>query len=87
MYPKKCVYRDNGHDIEPAVDTKTEQKLKVIMTSPDQREGTPLGVRTMEEPRKDNGRTKDKSKNGSGACEPFGFFCFAKSLKSRRKCS
>ena len=55
MYPKKCVYRDNGHDIEPAVDTNTEQKLKVIMTSPDQREGTPLGVRTMEEPRKDNG--------------------------------
>ena len=59
MYPKKCVYHDNGHDIEPAVDTKTEQKLKVIMTSPDQREGTPLGVRTMEEPRKDNGRTKE----------------------------
>lgn len=55
MYPKKCVYRDNGHDIEPAVDTRTEQKLKVIMTSPDQREGTPLGVRTMKEPRKDNG--------------------------------
>lgn len=41
MYPKKCVCRDNGHDIEPAVDTRTEQKLKVIMTSPDQREGTP----------------------------------------------
>ena len=59
MYPKKCVYRDNGHDIEPAVDMKTEQKLKVIMPSPDQREGTPLGVRTMEEPRKDNERTKE----------------------------
>ena len=28
---------------------------------------------TKEEPRGDNERTKDKSKNGSGACEPFGF--------------
>lgn len=28
---------------------------------------------TKEEPRRDNERAKDKSKNGSGACEPFGF--------------